>query len=114
MAVLVACLSLAAGIVWTVWSWQATSRAVLFAPGILCALLSCLCVTGAVVDARRRRTEPIADLEDDLALLKLSARGINAAHPPSLKLQRSVYREDVALLVEQYEADSLRYRSIHN
>ncbi|MEU5109733.1 DUF4231 domain-containing protein [Streptomyces sp. NPDC021354] len=112
-AIAVAGLALAVGIGWTVWNWQTPSR--LLGPGILCAVVIGLCVACALADARLRTpTEPAAELEDDLEVLRLAERVINAAHPTSLTLRRNLYREDVASLVEQYEADSRKYRSIHN
>ncbi|WP_326615144.1 DUF4231 domain-containing protein (plasmid) [Streptomyces scopuliridis] len=114
VAILVAGLALAVGIGWAVWNWQTPSRLLLLGPSILCAGVSGLCIAGAVVDARLRKPEPLAKLEDDLEVLHLTERVMNAALPQSLMLRRNVYREDVASLVEQYEADSRRYRSIHN
>ncbi|MFD3422785.1 DUF4231 domain-containing protein [Streptomyces decoyicus] len=113
MAISVAVLALAVGIGWTVWNWQTPSR--LLGPGILCAVVIGLCIAGAIVDARLRSpAEPTTKLEDDLEVHRLTERVINAAHPTSLTLRRNLYREDVASLVEQYEADSRKYRSIHN
>ncbi|MFI2292898.1 DUF4231 domain-containing protein [Streptomyces niveus] len=112
VAILVAGLALAVGIGWTVWNWQTPSR--LLGPSILCVGVSGLCIAGAVVDARLRKPEPLDKLEDDLEVIHLTRRVINAALPQSLMLRRNVYREDVASLVGQYEADSRRYRSIHN
>ncbi|MFJ8547296.1 DUF4231 domain-containing protein [Streptomyces sp. NPDC093586] len=114
MAVSVAGLALVVGIGWTVWHWQTSSLLFLLGPGILCASVSGLCIACVVVDARLRKPEPLAKLEDDLEVLHLTARIMNAVVPPSLTLRRNVYREDVASLIEQYEADSRRYRSIHN
>lgn len=91
-----------------------TLRFLLFGPSIFFAGVSGLCIAGAVVDARLRKPEPLAKLEDGLEVLHLTKRVINAAFPPSLMLRRNMYREDVASLVEQYQADSRRYRSIHN
>ncbi|WP_236669483.1 DUF4231 domain-containing protein [Streptomyces antimycoticus] len=109
----VAGLALTVGIVWTVWNWQTPSH--LLGPGFLCAAVIGLSIAGAVVDARLRApAEPITVLEDDLEVHRLAERVMNAALPPSLTLRRNVYREGVAPMVEQYEADSRRYRSIHN
>ncbi|MEU3110285.1 DUF4231 domain-containing protein [Streptomyces albidoflavus] len=114
VAVLVAILALAAGIGWTVWKWQTSSSLYLLGPSIFFLCVSGLCIAGAIADARLRKPEPLAKLEDELEVLHLAERVINTAHPPSLMLRRNVYREDVASLVEQYQADSRRYRSIHN
>lgn len=114
VAPLVAGLALAAGLGWTVWNWQASSRLLLFGPSIFFASLSGLCIAGVVFDARLRKPEPLAKLEDDLEVLHLTERVMNTTHPPSLMVRRNVYREDVAALVEQYQADSRKYRSIHN
>ncbi|MEU3434199.1 DUF4231 domain-containing protein [Streptomyces sp. NPDC006863] len=114
MAVVVAILALAAGIGWMVWKWQTPPSLYLLGPGIFFLCVSGLCIAGAIADARLRKPESIAKLEDELEVLHLAERVINTAHPPSLMLRRNVYREDVASLVEQYQADSRRYRSIHN
>ncbi|GGP93274.1 SLATT domain-containing protein [Streptomyces melanogenes] len=114
IAFTIAGLVFAVGISWTALNWRTPSRIVLLTPGILCALVSGLCIAVALVDTRLRKPEPLATLEDDLALLRLTERVMNATHPPSLMLRRNIYREDVASLVEQYETDSLRYRRTHN
>ncbi|MFK8912106.1 DUF4231 domain-containing protein [Streptomyces sp. YS-3] len=39
---------------------------------------------------------------------------MSALHQPPLNERRSLYREDVPTIVEQYETDSRKYRRIHN
>lgn len=113
MTMSIAGLLLAVGIGWTVWHWQTPSR--LLVPSVLCAALIGLCIVGAIADARLRSPgESLAKLEDDLELHRQAARIMGAMHPTPLPLRRGLYREDVAALVEQYEADSRKYRTIHN
>ncbi|MBO8197731.1 DUF4231 domain-containing protein [Streptomyces smyrnaeus] len=46
--------------------------------------------------------------------LRESLRRLNAHERPSLTERRRLYREDVAGIVEQYQADSRKYRRVHN
>ncbi|MBT1184915.1 DUF4231 domain-containing protein [Streptomyces sp. CJ_13] len=113
VALSVAALSLLVGVGWTAWTWATPSRFV--GPDIWCAILIALCLGGAKADKRRRgSTESTADLEDGLDITRGSARVVSALRDTSLDLQRGLYREDAADVIEQHRADSRKYRRVHN
>ncbi|MGO4635027.1 DUF4231 domain-containing protein [Streptomyces sp. 2RAF24] len=100
------------GLFWTVLAWGSPSR---FLPvDITCAVL--VLVSGAAAwGAAPPRGEPsLAQLEDMLATNREALRFLSALIHPTLKERRSLYREDVAGVIEQHRADSRRYRFIHN
>ncbi len=112
-ALVAAGLALLVGIGWTVWNWKTPSR--FMGPDIFCGVLIGLCIGGTVADARWRSPErSLVELEDQLEVGREAARIASALRQPPLNERRSLYREDVAGVIEQHRADSRRYRFIHN
>jgi hypothetical protein len=109
----VAGLAFLAGVGWTVWNWQTPSRYV--GPDILCGVLIGLCVGGAKADSRWRSPEQsLVELEDELEARRDATRIVSALRQIPLTERRSLYREDVAAVIEQHRADSRKYRFVHN
>lgn len=112
-ALVIAGLTLLAGVGWTVWTWQTPSR--FLGPDIFCGVLISLCIGGAVADARwRSPADSRAVLEDRIEIGREAVRIVNALRQPPLNERRSLYREDVAGVIEQHRADSRKYRLVHN
>ncbi|AZP22776.1 SLATT domain-containing protein [Streptomyces aquilus] len=112
-ALMIAGLTLLAGVGWTVWTWQTPSR--FLGPDIFCGVLIGLCIGGAVADARwRSPADSRAVLEDRIEIGREAVRIVNALRQPPLNERRSLYREDVAGVIEQHRADSRKYRLVHN
>ncbi|MEU6381666.1 DUF4231 domain-containing protein [Streptomyces sp. NPDC046909] len=110
---IVAGLAFLAGVGWTVWNWRAPSRFV--GPDIFCGVLIGLCIGGAFADSRWRSPEQsLVDLEDEIEVRREAARIMSALRQPPLHERRSLYREDVAGVIEQHRADSRKYRRVHN
>ncbi|WP_324197116.1 DUF4231 domain-containing protein [Streptomyces sp. NRRL B-1677] len=101
-----------AGLVWTVVFWDAPSKVVRF--DFICAALIVIAVVVALTAATRRGSRPLAELEDMLETNRDALRFLSALIYPTLKERRSLYREDVAGVVEQHRTDSRRYRIVHN
>ncbi|MEV7857068.1 DUF4231 domain-containing protein [Streptomyces sp. NPDC088183] len=109
----VAAFSLLASMGWTAWTWATPSRFI--GPDIVCTILIALCLGGVKADRRRRGSqESTAELEDRLDITRGSARIVSALRGTSLDLQRGLYREDAADVIEQHRADSRKYRRVHN
>ncbi|NGO69653.1 DUF4231 domain-containing protein [Streptomyces sp. SB3404] len=53
-------------------------------------------------------------LEADLEEKRESLRRLNAHEHPPLSERRLLYREDIAEVIDQYQADSRKYRRVHN
>ncbi|MFG3180183.1 DUF4231 domain-containing protein [[Kitasatospora] papulosa] len=100
------------GLLWTVLAWGLPSR--FLRVDITCAALAL--VSGAVAwgAAPPRGRPSLAKLEDMLATNREALRFLSALIHPTLKERRSLYREDVAGVIEQHRTDSRRYRLIHN
>ncbi|GAA3206324.1 hypothetical protein GCM10020256_01340 [Streptomyces thermocoprophilus] len=112
VALAVASGALLTGLLWTVLAWGSPSR---FLPvDIACAVLALVSGAAAWVAAPPRGQLSMAQLEDMLATNREALRFLSALIHPTLKERRSLYREDVAGVIEQYRADSRRYRFIHN
>ncbi|MFI0860375.1 DUF4231 domain-containing protein [Streptomyces smyrnaeus] len=107
LALAIAVVDLLAGAVWvTLAPDSATSVAI---PGAV--LFACVAVSVIVND---RGLEGRAALEMKTEELRESLRRLNAHERPSLTERRRLYREDVAGIAEQYQADSRKYRRVHN
>ncbi|MFG2304518.1 DUF4231 domain-containing protein [Actinacidiphila glaucinigra] len=115
-ALIVGVCSLLAGGGWTVAVWGTPDR---FIP------VDIVCGTLAVLAALTVRLAPVtppnvsppvsqADLQEELEAAQEELRFFNAVAYPSLAERRSLYREDVADLIEQYQSDSRYYRRVHN
>ncbi|MFE1519590.1 SLATT domain-containing protein [[Kitasatospora] papulosa] len=81
---------------------------------ITCAALALVSGAVAWVAAPPRGRPSLAKLEDMLATNREALRFLSALIHPTLKERRSLYREDVAGVIEQHRTDSRRYRLIHN
>lgn len=57
---------------------------------------------------------PAAELEDRLDMNRTALRRVNALTPVSLREQRGMYREELAEVIENYQAESRKYRRVHN
>ena len=80
---------------------------------IICGVLVALCVAAAVI-AFDESLGSRKSLEADLGVKRASLRGLNAHEHPPLAERRLLYREDVTGIIEQYQADSRKYRHVHN
>ncbi|MFG2600699.1 DUF4231 domain-containing protein [Streptomyces sp. NPDC048462] len=113
VALSVAAFSLLASVGWTAWIWETPARFI--GPDIGFAIVIALCLGGVKADKRRRGPqESTAELEDRLDLTRGSARIVSALRGTSLDLQRGLYREDAADVIEQHRTDSRKYRHVHN
>ncbi|MET7988516.1 DUF4231 domain-containing protein [Streptomyces sp. NPDC005281] len=112
LALTVAGGAIMAGLVWTVLTWGSPSR--LLRVDITCALLALVSGLAAWVAAPPRGQLGLAQLEDVLATNRDALRFLSALIHPTLKERRSLYREDVAGVIEQHRTDSRKYRLIHN
>ncbi|MFD4219186.1 DUF4231 domain-containing protein [Streptomyces griseus] len=61
-----------------------------------------------------RFTLSMAQVEERLEDLEEGVRILGASFSPSLSQRRNLYRESVSGVIEQYRAESLRYRRVHN
>ncbi|WP_331762216.1 SLATT domain-containing protein (plasmid) [Streptomyces sp. NBC_01520] len=100
------------GLLWTVLAWGSPSR--FLRVDITCAALALVSGAVAWVAAPPRGRPSLAKLEDMLATNREALRFLSALIHPTLKERRSLYREDVAGVIEQHRTDSRRYRLIHN
>jgi hypothetical protein len=94
----------------TALTWQ-SSR---FAEGdVICGAVVVLCaaVTGMFI---YRSPADRAGLEADLEEKREALRRLKAHEHPSLQERRLLYREDITGVIEQYQADSRKYRRVHN
>ncbi|WP_345045767.1 DUF4231 domain-containing protein [Streptomyces sannanensis] len=110
IAVTVGITVLLTGVCGTVLTWE-SSR---FIKGdIICGTVAALCVATIVFitdGALKSRGELKADLEES----RESLRRLSAHEHPPLSERRLLYREDTAGIIEQYQADSRKYRRVHN
>ncbi|MYU26367.1 SLATT domain-containing protein [Streptomyces sp. SID8352] len=100
------------GLLWTVLTWGSPSR--FLQADIICAALALVSGVAAWVAAPPRGQLSLAKLEDVLATKREALRFLSALIHPTLKERRSLYREDVAGVIEQHRTDSRKYRLIHN
>ncbi|MFB8123302.1 DUF4231 domain-containing protein [Streptomyces bacillaris] len=100
------------GLLWTVLTWGSPSR--FLRVDITCAVVALVSGAAAWIAAPPRRQLSLAQLEDMLATNREALRFLSALIHPTLKERRSLYREDVAGVIEQHRTDSRRYRFIHN
>ncbi|MEW1753477.1 DUF4231 domain-containing protein [Streptomyces angustmyceticus] len=83
--------------------------------GIPCAVVLFASLSVAVFTTLRlRRMHRREAIEDGLATNRDALRFLTALAHPSLNERRSLYRADVASLIEQYQNDSRKYRRVHN
>jgi hypothetical protein len=109
-------LSLLTAVIGTVTVGVATKDPSRFALGaLICAsalLLSLLTLVwvhfaGRGLPTRQRAEAQLASAQESLWKLKAEGR-------PQLHTRRELYREEVATAIEQYQADSRKYRRLHN
>ncbi|MFF8604188.1 DUF4231 domain-containing protein [Streptomyces sp. NPDC015232] len=100
------------GLLWTVLTWGSPSRFIQV--DVTCGVLALVSGAAAWVAAPPRGQLSLAQLEDMLATNREALRFLSALIHPSLKERRSLYREDVAGVIEQHRTDSRKYRFIHN
>ena len=112
-AALLAAVPVLAGAGWTLLVWGSVDRYARV--DIACGIAVLPLLVTAVVAAARLRPLPSAQaIEESLEKDRDALRFLGAFSYPSLAQRRSLYREDVADIVEQYQADSLKYRRTHN
>ncbi|WP_327286081.1 MULTISPECIES: DUF4231 domain-containing protein [unclassified Streptomyces] len=63
---------------------------------------------------RDRFKLPMAELQDRLDVNRTALRRVGALTPVSLREQRGMYREELAEVIENYQAESRKYRRVHN
>ncbi|MEV7980861.1 DUF4231 domain-containing protein [Streptomyces sp. NPDC086519] len=98
---------------WTLLRWGSPSRYV--KADIVCGAALVLAAAAAWgVGFRHRDLPSRAELEDELDSNREALRFYSTLVYPSLGERRSLYREDVAGFIEQYQAESRRYRAVHN
>ncbi|MFJ4007755.1 DUF4231 domain-containing protein [Streptomyces sp. NPDC090023] len=100
------------GLLWTVLTWGSPFR--FLRADVICGVLALVSGLVAWVAAPPRGQLSLANLEDMLATNREALRFLSALIHPTLKERRSLYREDVAGVIEQHRTDSRRYRLIHN
>lgn len=98
---------------WTVTHWSPRTEALKV--GIPAAVIFFASV-GVVIftEPRLRRMHDGKAIEEGLAKNRDALRFLTALTYPTLEERRSLYRADVAGLIEQYQDDSLKYRRTHN
>lgn len=107
----VAAITLISGSFWMAMAWTSPLLAPVLAPITITFLLA------TVLAWVSRPTEGLDSPE--VLLLKIEAlrdsvRFYSAVTHPTLRERRSLYREDITEMIEQYRADSRRYRRTHN
>ncbi|WP_331722270.1 DUF4231 domain-containing protein [Streptomyces canus] len=100
------------GLLWTVLTWGSPSR--FLRVDITCGVVALVSGVAAWVAVPPRGHLNLAELEDILEKNREALRFLSALIHPTLKERRSLYREDVAGVIEQHRTDSRRYRLIHN
>lgn len=100
------------GLLWTVLTWGSPSR--FLRVDITCGVVALVSGAAAWIAAPPRGQLSLAQLEDMLVTNREALRFLSALIHPTLKERRSLYREDVAGVIEQHRMDSRRYRFIHN
>ncbi|MER5200981.1 DUF4231 domain-containing protein [Streptomyces sp. NPDC002755] len=109
---LIAAASLLASALWTALSWGSSSEFVRV--DIVCGALLLLCGAAAFIAGRGQGSVTLGDLEEALDTNRDSLRFLSALYHPTVKERRSLYREDVAGVIEQHRTDSRKYRRVHN
>ncbi|MFF4105435.1 DUF4231 domain-containing protein [Streptomyces sp. NPDC001903] len=66
------------------------------------------------VAVRDRHKLSLAELQDRLDSNRATLRQGNALRPVSLREQRGLYREELVEVIEGYQAESRKYRRVHN
>ncbi|GAA4658689.1 hypothetical protein GCM10023347_07490 [Streptomyces chumphonensis] len=100
------------GLIWTALTWSSPSQ--FLRVDITCGMLALVFGAAAWIAAPARGQLSLAQLEDKLATNREALRFLSALTHPTLKERRSLYREDVAGVIEQHRTDSRKYRFIHN
>ncbi|MFF9127922.1 DUF4231 domain-containing protein [Streptomyces sp. NPDC014889] len=80
---------------------------------IVCGTAVALCAAVLLI-AYDRDLPSRHDLQADLESKKESLRRLSAHEYPPLAERRLLYREDIVEVVERYQAESRRYRRVHN
>lgn len=111
LALIVAGVSLLTGLGWAVLAWD--SPATLLRIAIICGTLILIAVAVVIVTVPRRGPR-LADLMTEVDTKREELRFLGSLYYPTLKERRSLYREDVAGVIEQHRADSRKYRLVHN
>ncbi|MFE2473105.1 SLATT domain-containing protein [Streptomyces mirabilis] len=112
MALIVAGGALLTGLGWTVLAWG--SPATFLRIDIICGTLILIAATVVLVTVPRRGALGLADMENARDTKREELRFLSSLYYPTLKERRSLYREDVAGVIEQHRADSRKYRLVHN
>lgn len=112
LALIVAGVALLTGLVWTVLAWG--SPETFLRIDIICGTLTLVAAVVVLVTVPRRGSPGLADMENALGIIREELRFLSALYHPTLKERRSLYREDVAGIIEQHRADSRKYRLVHN
>ncbi|WP_431983145.1 DUF4231 domain-containing protein [Streptomyces qinglanensis] len=109
-------LSLLTALIGTGITWRATGDPAQFVLGdLICAsllLMSLLALAGVHFAGRYLPT--LQRLEAQLASAQESLWKQKVKDNPDLNDRRKLYREEVTTAIEQYQADSRKYRRIHN
>ncbi|MFD3915288.1 DUF4231 domain-containing protein [Streptomyces sp. NPDC058603] len=112
LSLIVAGCALLTGLAWTVLAWGSPSR--FLRVDIICGTVVLITAAVALAAGRRRGSLSTAELEDALETDREELRFLSSLFHPTLKERRSLYREDVAGVIEQHRTDSRRYRLVHN
>lgn len=112
VALIVAGGALLTGVGWTALAWD--SPETFLRIDIICGTLILIAAAVVLVTVRRRGSPRLADMENVLGISREELRFLSALYHPTLKERRSLYREDVAGVIEQHRADSRKYRLVHN
>ncbi|MGW9400646.1 DUF4231 domain-containing protein [Streptomyces sp. NPDC055642] len=109
---LIATASFLTGALWTALFWGSPSEFVRV--DIVCGALLLLSGAAALMAGRGQGSVTLGDLEEALDTNRDSLRFLSALYHPTVKERRSLYREDVAGVIEQHRTDSRKYRRVHN
>ncbi|UXX97430.1 SLATT domain-containing protein [Streptomyces sp. AD2-2] len=112
LALIVAGAALLAGLGWTVLAWD--SPATFLRIDIICGTLIVISAAVVLVVIPRRGSVGLAAMENALDIQREELRFLGSFYYPTLKERRSLYREDVAGVIEQHREDSRKYRLVHN
>jgi Protein of unknown function (DUF4231) len=102
------------GVCWTTLAWGGPGGAA-FKADVICGAIVVLSVPLFLM-GRSRRGTPLtrAEAEEALERKRQALRFLSALSYPSLRERRSLYREDLAGIIEQYQTDSRKFRRTHN
>lgn len=123
--------SFAAWMLWTALYWGDSTALVrgrwIFVPSLLVSVALLIAIgihhgdrkstakqNPASVPMPERFTQSMAEVKERLEDLEEGVRILSASFSPSLSQRRSLYRENLSGVIEQYRAESRRYRSVHN